>query len=162
MRARPPQQLELEQFQHFLSLTAALQTSPRRFECFLLKHLRHPNVVRFIGVCWDETLLACVLEYVSNGSLQDHLKKCSGKTHKQLTWKSDLLTTAQEISSSLEYLHHARYWHERAEKGKPPGWRECIIHRDLKPDNLLMTEDWTVKLADFGEGENGRKKKKNP
>ncbi|GMI41863.1 hypothetical protein TrCOL_g327 [Triparma columacea] len=122
-----------------------------RFECFLLKHLRHPNVVRFIGVCWDQTLLACVLEYVSNGSLQDHLKKCSGKTHKQLTWKSDLLTTAQEISSSLEYLHHARYWHERAEKGKPPGWRECIIHRDLKPDNLLMTEDWTVKLADFGE-----------
>ena len=121
-----------------------------------MKHLRHPNVVRFIGVCWDETLLACVLEYVSNGSLQDHLKKCSGKTHKQLTWKSDLLTTAQEISSSLEYLHHARYWHERAEKGKPPGWRECIIHRDLKPDNLLMTEDWTVKLADFGEGENGR------
>jgi serine/threonine protein kinase len=45
-----------------------------RHECFLMKGLRHPNIVRLIGVCWDEKLVGCCLEYVSNGSLEDWLR----------------------------------------------------------------------------------------
>ena len=46
-----------------------------RFECFLMKELRHPNIVKLVGVCWDEMLLGCVLEFVSGGSLEDVLQK---------------------------------------------------------------------------------------
>eukprot|EP00520_Triparma_pacifica_P006010 CAMPEP_0118656516 /NCGR_PEP_ID=MMETSP0785-20121206/13529_1 /TAXON_ID=91992 /ORGANISM="Bolidomonas pacifica, Strain CCMP 1866" /LENGTH=882 /DNA_ID=CAMNT_0006549377 /DNA_START=68 /DNA_END=2713 /DNA_ORIENTATION=- len=118
-----------------------------RFECFLMKSLRHPNVVRLIGVCWDDNMLACVLEYVPNGCLQDHLSR----QNSDLRWRSHLLHTAQELSMSLEYLHHSRYWHEKKGDNGKPGWRECIIHRDVKPENILMTADWSMKLADFGE-----------
>ena len=46
-----------------------------RQECFLMKNLNHPHVVRLIGVCWDNILLGCVLEYMPMGTLEDWLKK---------------------------------------------------------------------------------------
>jgi serine/threonine protein kinase len=126
-----------------------------RFECFLMKSLRHPNIVKLIGVCWDDNLFACCLEFVENGSLEDWLKKARGKHHKDMSWKTHLLKTAQECALGVEYLHNERYWAEEEvdEEGTKidAGWRECIIHRDLKPDNMLLTTDWTLKLTDFGE-----------
>ncbi|GMI02459.1 hypothetical protein TrST_g9218, partial [Triparma strigata] len=44
-----------------------------RFECFLMKELRHPNVVKLVGVCWDDMMLGCLLEYIDGGSLEDRL-----------------------------------------------------------------------------------------
>ena len=44
------------------------------FECFLMKHIRHPNIVKLIGVCWDEGLVGCCLEFVSNGTLEEWLR----------------------------------------------------------------------------------------
>ena len=35
-----------------------------RFECFLMKSLRHPNIVKLVGVCWEDSLFACCLEFV--------------------------------------------------------------------------------------------------
>ena len=49
-----------------------------RHECFLMKNLNHPHVVRLIGVCWDDELLGCALEYMPMGTLEDWLKKTSG------------------------------------------------------------------------------------
>jgi serine/threonine protein kinase len=126
-----------------------------RFECFLLKSLRHPNIVKLIGVCWDDDLFACCLEFVENGSLEDWLKKARGNHHGDICWRTHLLKTAQECALGVEYLHQERYWAEEEvdEEGIKidAGWRECIIHRDLKPDNMLLTNDWTLKLTDFGE-----------
>jgi serine/threonine protein kinase/DNA-binding beta-propeller fold protein YncE len=128
-----------------------------RFECFLMKKLRHPNIVKLIGVVWDEDMFACCLEFISNGSLEDHLRKSVGKNHKMLNWKEHLLKTATECALGVQYLHQERYWFEgggeKDEDGNvlEPGWRECIIHRDLKPDNMLLTADWMLKLTDFGE-----------
>jgi serine/threonine protein kinase len=130
-----------------------------RFECFLMKNLRHPNVVKLIGVCWDEMMLGCCLEYVRNGSLEDWLMKTTGGDdiasnesasavikEVNFTWKGNLLRIATECALGVQYLHHSRYFDENTDT-----FKDCIIHRDLKPDNMLLTEKFMLKLTDFGE-----------
>ena len=46
-----------------------------RFECFIMKDLRHPNIVRLVGVCWDDFMMGCCLEYVDNGTLEYWLRE---------------------------------------------------------------------------------------
>ena len=130
-----------------------------RFECFLMKNLRHPNIVKLIGVCWDSDTFACCLEFVENGSLEDWLRKARDKDHNLISWKKHLVMTAIECALGVQYLHNEQYWAEEEEvedtngeiKIVPAGYRQCIIHRDLKPDNMLLTKDWQLKLTDFGE-----------
>jgi hypothetical protein len=49
-----------------------------RHECFLMKNLAHPNVVKLVGVCWDDSLFACCLEFAENGSLEFWLRLTTG------------------------------------------------------------------------------------
>ena len=43
-----------------------------------MKALRHPNIVKLVGICWDDSLFACCLEFVPNGSLEDWLRRTAG------------------------------------------------------------------------------------
>jgi len=43
-----------------------------------MKSLHHPNIVKLVGVCWDDSLFACCLEFVENGSLEDWLRRTAG------------------------------------------------------------------------------------
>ena len=118
-----------------------------RFECFLVKSLSHPNIVSLVGVVWDDFMVSCLLEYVSNGSLQDWIKKDAIKpVGDKLTWKKDLLRIMEDCALGVHFLHKSNYYD--FDKNQI---MECIIHRDLKPDNMLLTEDWSLKLTDFGE-----------
>ena len=120
-----------------------------RFECFLTKELRHPNVVRLVGVCWDEMMLGCCLEYIDGGSLEDRLRKdWTLPKEEKMTWKGVMLKLAIQAAMGVQYLHHSQYYDEKAKEMK-----DCIIHRDLKPDNMLVTKapDNVLKLTDFGE-----------
>ena len=48
---------------------------PNASQCFLMKELRHPNIVRLVGVCWDTFMVGLALEYVPNGTLEHWLRQ---------------------------------------------------------------------------------------
>eukprot|EP01018_Ginkgo_biloba_P021732 Gb_08341 [translate_table: standard] len=115
------------------------QDNSRRLEQFdnevrILSSLSHPNLVRLIGYCHARRELLLVYEYVSNGTLADHLHgKQNGS--KDLPWGTRL-NIAVEAAEALAYLHFCV---------KPP-----IYHRDVKSTNILLDENFKVKVADFG------------
>eukprot|EP00727_Mastigamoeba_balamuthi_P010137 m51a1_g5746 putative protein tyrosine kinase (1072) ;mRNA; f:1170442-1177724 len=99
-------------------------------EITLMKSLRHPNVLQFLGSCLEPPNICIVIEYMGRGSLYSIL-------HNPLEiwdWPM-LLNTLCDASRGVLYLHTSR----------PP-----IIHRDLKTHNLLVDENWKVKVCDFG------------
>jgi serine/threonine protein kinase len=94
----------------------------RRFlrEVEIMRSLRHPNIVEFMGVCIEQPNICIVTEYLKKGSLHDLLRERKGKW----TWKR-YLHVAQDIVRGLMWLH-----------------RKGIIHRDLsknKIHGLLLT-----------------------
>ncbi|XP_047315380.1 probable serine/threonine-protein kinase drkD [Impatiens glandulifera] len=101
-----------------------------RQEVYLMKRLRHPNVLLFMGAVTSPQRLCIVTEFLPRGSLFRLLQKNTGK----LDWRRRV-HMALDIARGMNYLHHHN----------PP-----IIHRDLKSSNLLVDKNWTVKVGDFG------------
>ncbi|XP_010546972.1 PREDICTED: RGS domain-containing serine/threonine-protein kinase A-like isoform X2 [Tarenaya hassleriana] len=101
-----------------------------RQEVSLMKRLRHPNILLFMGAVTSPQRLCIVTEFLPRGSLFRLLQKSSSK----LDWRKRI-HMALDIARGVNYLHHC----------SPP-----IIHRDLKSSNLLVDRNWTVKVADFG------------
>uniref|UniRef100_A0A5B7C1E8 non-specific serine/threonine protein kinase n=1 Tax=Davidia involucrata TaxID=16924 RepID=A0A5B7C1E8_DAVIN len=97
-------------------------------EVFIMRKIRHKNVVQFIGACTRPPNLCIVTEFMSRGSIYDFLHKQRGAFK-----LPNLLKVAIDISKGMNFLH-----------------QNNIIHRDLKTANLLMDENEVVKVADFG------------
>jgi serine/threonine protein kinase len=95
-------------------------------EAKLMAGLRHPNVTLLYGVCQEPKLYCIVMEYVSNGSLYDFLKKSAPIS--SLCYK-----IAVDITKGLVYLHS-----------------KDIIHRDLKSPNILLDINHQAKISDLG------------
>ncbi|GIY58924.1 tyrosine kinase receptor Cad96Ca [Caerostris darwini] len=100
----------------------------------------HPNVVTLIGCCSDKDPILVIMEFVSRGKLQTYLRESRvermyGNLHgssKHLTSR-DLTSFSYQVAKGMDYL---------ANKG--------IIHRDLAARNILVDENKTCKVADFG------------
>nr|GLL28399.1 serine/threonine-protein kinase STY46-like isoform X2 [Ipomoea trifida] len=97
-------------------------------EVYIMRKVRHKNVVQFIGACTKPQNLCIVTEYMSGGSVYDYLHKQKGSFK-----LPDLLKVGIDVAKGMNYLH-----------------QNNIIHRDLKAANLLMDENEVVKVADFG------------
>ncbi|KAL4367867.1 hypothetical protein GQ457_05G012020 [Hibiscus cannabinus] len=97
-------------------------------EVFIMRKIRHKNVVQFIGACTRAPNPCIVTEFMARGSLYDYLHKQRG-----VFKLPSLLKVALDVSKGMNYLH-----------------QNNIIHRDLKTANLLMDENQVVKVADFG------------
>ncbi|XP_072994910.1 putative leucine-rich repeat receptor-like protein kinase At2g19210 [Typha latifolia] len=99
-----------------------------------LSKVYHRNLLSLVGYCKDGNHLALVYDYMSEGSLDDHLrgKAC---TDRVLMWE-DRLRIVYEAAQGLEYLHGSC---------DPP-----IIHRDVKTANILLNQKLEAKIADFG------------
>ncbi|KAE8790691.1 putative LRR receptor-like serine/threonine-protein kinase PAM74 [Hordeum vulgare] len=99
-----------------------------------LNKVHHRNLVSFVGYCWEKDHLALVYEYMSQGTLYDHLRGKNG-VHEPLSWATRVRIVL-EAAQGLDYLHK--------------GCSLPIIHRDVKTNNILLNENLQAKIADFG------------
>ncbi|CAK7343378.1 unnamed protein product [Dovyalis caffra] len=114
------QEFHAERFKEFLR------------EVAIMKRLRHPNIVLFMGAVTQPPNLSIVTEYLSRGSLYRLLHKSGAK---EALDERRRLSMAYDVAKGMNYLH----------KRNPP-----IVHRDLKSPNLLVDKKYTVKVCDFG------------
>ncbi|WJX60327.1 hypothetical protein P8452_45551 [Trifolium repens] len=99
-------------------------------EVDIMKRLRHPNVLLFMGAIYSQEKHAIVTELLPRGSLFRTLHK-----NNQTLDIRRHLRMALDVARGMNYLHHRN----------PP-----IVHRDLKSSNLLVDKNWNVKVGDFG------------
>ncbi|CAA7409770.1 unnamed protein product [Spirodela intermedia] len=92
------------------------------------------NVMQLIGYCSEGPRRALVYEYMPNGSLDKYVSP-GKRTGPSLTWEK-LNEIALGVARGVEYLHR--------------GCDMCILHFDMKPHNILLDQDFTPKVSDFG------------
>ncbi|GBG83499.1 hypothetical protein CBR_g37213 [Chara braunii] len=117
-------------------LKAGYWRSEREFvhEVNLLGKLSHKNLVMLKGYCIENNRFFLVYEFVHRGTLHSYIHKNS-KVNVKLDWGARF-KIASEVASALEYLHHSL--------------ENPLVHRDIKPGNVLLTTNFTAKVADFG------------
>jgi serine/threonine-protein kinase len=101
-----------------------------------LRQLNHPNIVKMLAMLQQEGQHYIVMEYVAGGSLYDRLR-----ARPQLPIPV-ALKIAIKLADALTRAHYLK-----------------IIHRDLKPANVLLAEDGTAHLTDFGVAHFGAKER---
>lgn len=115
-------------------------------ECNTLRVVSHRNLLKLLSICQStdfqgSDFQALVYKYMSTGSLE----KCLHQNRQQLGGQDEKtsnltmiqsLNIAIDIASVLEYLHC--------------GTDSSIVHGDLKPSNILLDDDMTAHVGDFG------------
>jgi mitogen-activated protein kinase kinase kinase len=96
-------------------------------EISLLRDLRHPNIVQYLGCSSSAEYLNIFLEYVTGGSVQTMLNSYGALPEPLVR------SFVRQILAGLSYLHN-----------------RDIIHRDIKGANILVDNKGTIKISDFG------------
>ena len=101
----------------------------RRFknESKAISVLSHPNIVKVYDVSFGTKIQYIVMEYIDGITLKEFISQ-----KKSVDWK-DAIYFVIQILSALNHAHS---------KG--------VIHRDIKPQNIMLLEDGTIKVTDFG------------
>ncbi|XP_022775542.1 probable serine/threonine-protein kinase PBL3 isoform X2 [Durio zibethinus] len=96
-----------------------------------LGQLHHPNLVKLIGYCSEEENRLLVYEYLSKGSLENHLFRRGARP---LSW-AIRIRVAIDAARGLSFLHESE---------------QPVIYRDFKASNILLDSEFNAKLSDFG------------
>ncbi|GJZ01351.1 phloem protein 2-like protein [Tanacetum coccineum] len=100
-------------------------------EIMMLSQYKHGNLIALVGYCNENPERILVYEYAFHGSLDRYLGKAN------LKW-AQLLRICHGAACGLNYLHD------------PMGMHQRLLHRDVKSSNILLDEDFTAKISDFG------------
>ncbi len=101
----------------------------RRFknESKVIAMLSHPNIVKVYDVSFGDIIQYIVMEYIDGITLKEYIERQG-----VIEWKDALHLTTQ-VLRALQHAH---------ESG--------IVHRDIKPQNIMLLQDGTIKVTDFG------------
>ncbi|KAL4385152.1 hypothetical protein GQ457_15G001160 [Hibiscus cannabinus] len=99
-------------------------------EVLIMKKVRHPNVVLFMGAVTRPPDLSIVTEFLHRGSLYRLIHRPNNQLDERRR-----LRMALDTARGMNYLHNCT---------------PVIVHRDLKSPNLLVDKNWVVKVCDFG------------
>ncbi|PON99841.1 Mitogen-activated protein kinase kinase kinase [Trema orientale] len=99
-------------------------------EVDFLGQLHHPNLVKLIGYCIEDDQRLLVYEFMTRGSLENHLFR----RNIPLPW-SNRIKIALGAAKGLAFLHNGP---------------EPVIYRDFKTSNILLDSEYNAKLSDFG------------
>ncbi|WVZ69915.1 hypothetical protein U9M48_018630 [Paspalum notatum var. saurae] len=106
-------------------------------EVDFLGNLQHPHLVKLVGYCIEDDQRLLVYEFMSRGSLENHLFRIESLP---LPW-AIRMKIALGAAKGLAFLH------EEAERP--------VIYRDFKTSNILLDADYNAKLSDFGLAKDG-------
>ncbi|XP_030467109.2 PR5-like receptor kinase [Syzygium oleosum] len=102
-------------------------------EVATIGRIHHVNVVGLVGFCFDDSKQALVYDFMSNGSLDKHIFSKDGND--SLDYKK-IYEISLGVARGIEYLHR--------------GCDVQILHFDIKPHNILLDQNFTPKVSDFG------------
>ncbi|KAG2701184.1 hypothetical protein I3760_06G032700 [Carya illinoinensis] len=102
-------------------------------EVIVLTQISHRNVVKLLGYCLETKFPLLVYEFITNGTLFYYIHNKSLSS--SFSWETHL-KIASEIAGALAYLHSTT--------SMP------IIHRDVKTANILLDENYSAKMSNFG------------
>jgi class 3 adenylate cyclase len=94
-------------------------------ECAILSSVEHPNVVRIYDQGFADDLAYIAMEHLAGGTLRELIKR--------RVWPREALRLLSQAAAGLAEIH-----------------RHGIVHRDIKPANLMLRDESTVVLTDFG------------
>uniref|UniRef100_A0A453FXW5 non-specific serine/threonine protein kinase n=1 Tax=Aegilops tauschii subsp. strangulata TaxID=200361 RepID=A0A453FXW5_AEGTS len=103
-----------------------------RSEIQILSKVEHLNLVKFLGHLEHQDERLILVEYISNGTLREHLDGSRGEP----------LAFSQRLNIAIDIAHAVAYLHGYTDNP--------IIHRDIKPSNILLTDQLRAKVSDFG------------
>ncbi|XP_010646768.1 LEAF RUST 10 DISEASE-RESISTANCE LOCUS RECEPTOR-LIKE PROTEIN KINASE-like 2.1 isoform X3 [Vitis vinifera] len=103
-------------------------------EVATIGRIHHVNVVKLVGFCVQGSKWALIYDFMPNGSL-DKFIFLKEENNTFLSWER-LYKVALGVGRGIQYLHQ--------------GCDMQILHFDIKPHNILLDEDFTPKVSDFG------------
>ncbi|XP_064154243.1 NUAK family SNF1-like kinase 1 isoform X2 [Anguilla rostrata] len=96
-------------------------------EIEIISSLKHPNIIRIHEVFESKDKIVIVMDYASQGELYDYVNE------RRRLPEAEARDIFRQITSAVHYCH-----------------KNGVVHRDLKLENILLDQDFNVKLADFG------------